>query len=160
MIVMASKASPYIPRYIRRYIFRRNMVAMFALYLWMVSFVLLAIGAMGYLRSLTGWPRSRFEAGQSPIWLLCLFLPALALLHLRGRRTPVTAAIEIEQQIPQFDQRLITVASNPPGSSLLAQITGEVELIARDRRPKVSLRSLLAPVLAVVAAGLVVVIYR
>jgi hypothetical protein len=59
---------------------------------------------------------------------LAILIPRLWSLF--RRIDPVLEAIQIEQQRPAFDQRLITVASDPSHSPMLDQLRREVEALA------------------------------
>jgi hypothetical protein len=158
--MLRKSTTPIIRRYISGYISRQRIVAVWGDYLWMVSVAAVLVAWLRHNHRLPDWPmpNSRDLTAAGAIAIALVLIPAMA--RLARHRNLVEAAIEIEQQIPQFDQRLITVASNPPESSLLTQITAEVESIARDHRPKVSLRPLRGPILATIAAGLVLMFFR
>jgi hypothetical protein len=156
---MALQPFPYLQRYINRYIARQRAVAVCSVFLWMLSISLLAATGLRHIHRVPNLPTVATRGGRNTIAGVCLVIVMPVVFGFFRRRNPVLAAIEIEQQIPQFDQRLITVASNPPESSLLRQIASEVEAIAGDHRPRVQLRPLLAPVFTVLAAVLMLVIY-
>jgi hypothetical protein len=148
--------TPAIRRYLFRYIAKRRAVALIGAIGWTTAF---ALGWLILFRSLNRWlppnqwmDRSEWVLG----FLACVAILGRPMSFLVRRFDAVAAAIEIESRHQVFDQRLITIASQPQNSALLTQLTSEVEQItaARKNRAAVPLRPLLAPVLALIAAVL------
>jgi hypothetical protein len=128
--------TPTIRCYLFAYIAKRRVIALVVAIGWLI------------LQHWLTEPRISFIVGigamlaivTRPIWFLC------------RRCNPVAAAIEIESRHAEFDQRLITIASQPHDSAMLMQLMIEVEAITARTPTRVPLRPLLAPALALVAA--------
>jgi hypothetical protein len=90
----------------------------------------------------------------------CIGIVGAPIYLLFRKRDLVAAAMEIESRRPKFDQRLITVASQPPDSQLLRQLADEVDLIIADENstPPMSLRPLLAPILTALTGLLLLIL--
>jgi hypothetical protein len=145
-----------IRRYLVGYIAKRRALALITAIGWAAAF---AIGWSILLHVLLRWlPGNRWI--DRPVIILgilaCITIVARPILCLFRRYNPVAAAIEIEARRPDFDQRLITIASQPPESALLCQLVMDVEAITATKhsRPRVLLRPLLAPALALLVVAL------
>jgi len=139
-----------IRRYLVRYILKRRAVALIGAITWAAAFV------MGWLilcHTLHRWlPIHRWMFLASVAGVVAIVArPVMLLLR---RYDPVAAAAEIESQHPEFDQRLITVASQPNDSAMLVQLVREVEAVTTRKKARVPLRPLLAPAMALLAAML------
>jgi hypothetical protein len=143
-----------IERYLRRYTVRRRRVAAVAAMGWAMAFAIAWLLGCRLLDHRFPWGRSvRFSIFCGGI-LIMVAIVSRPLADLFRRWNPVRAATELEARRSDFDQRLITVASQPPDSPLLVQLQGDVEALiaAGDTRSLVPLRPLLAPGLALIAS--------
>jgi hypothetical protein len=152
--------SPSVKSYLGNYILRRRMIALCGAMIWAAAMALVTFALLQCIGRLALITSRAQMVTRTASEVICLAIVGRALIRFWYRRNWTAAAIEIEQQIPQFDQRLITVASNPPDSPLLTQVICEVEAIAMAHRARVPLRPLLSPILALLAAGLALVICR
>ncbi len=80
---------------------------------------------------------------------------ARSVTRLFRRYDLVAAAIEVESSHPAFDQRLITVASQPVESAMLDQLRNEVESMAPALKNRPTPRPMLVAALALLAACLI-----
>jgi hypothetical protein len=140
--------------YLVKYIVKRRTIALIGVVGWTSA---LLIGWLILFHEIHGWLVSNRWIDRSVIVLGIVTTAASfvrAIMILFRRYHLVSAAVEIESQQPEFDQRLITIASQPQASAMLSQLNLEVETIATRHAARVPLRPLLAPALALLAAAL------
>ena len=148
-----------IEQFLRRYAVRKRIVDS------LIAFSLgssIAIASILMLAMLDRWLvlGSRIRVcGWVVVSIVAVGIVAWNLWFVFQRFDPVTAAMEIERHRPDFDQRLITVASAQMNSPLIDQLQKEVEGIFADVRigSLLKLRSLwIAIVVLVMLLGLLV----